>query len=132
MIQFRIPYPGTPAGKKAWNECYGLNAYYAGKHWSQRKKDAEYWHCMTRAAMDRARVPKEPLLAPVVITFEWNDRLDLSNHAMMAKMIEDAMKGRIIQDDSPKWVRGIEHYFYEGDAVRVTVKVIPPVKETHD
>ena len=34
------------------NKRFGLNAYYAGKHWSQRKKDAEelhelaHWACL--------------------------------------------------------------------------------------
>ena len=44
-IVFEIPYPPTKAGRTAWSKLYGLNAYWTGKHWSQRKKDAEYWHC---------------------------------------------------------------------------------------
>ena len=36
---FEIPYPPTKRGKAAWNKRFGLNAYYAGKHWSQRKPD---------------------------------------------------------------------------------------------
>ena len=47
--------------------------------------------------------------------------LDLSNHAYMAKMIEDAMRGRIIRDDSRKWVHGIEHYWHDKPYIRVVV-----------
>ena len=38
---FIIPYPKSDAGKKQWNREYGLNAYWAGKHWKKRTKDAE-------------------------------------------------------------------------------------------
>ncbi len=121
---FIIKYPKTAAGKKQWSKNYGLNAYYAGKHWAQRKKDAEYWHRLVRSEMDMQKVRKNPFQNPVIITFYWNDRLDCSNHAAMGKMIEDAMKGRTIKDDSPAWVRGIEHYFHDEDYIRVVITEI--------
>lgn len=37
---FRIAYPKTGAEKKKWAKEYGMNAYYAGKNWALRKKDA--------------------------------------------------------------------------------------------
>jgi hypothetical protein len=49
---FRIAYPKTGAEKKKWAKEYGMNAYYAGKHWALRKKDAELWHWLTLAAMN--------------------------------------------------------------------------------
>ncbi len=121
---FIIKYPKTAAGKKQWSKNYGLNAYYAGKHWAQRKKDAEYWHRLVRSEMDMQKVRKFPFKNPVIITFYWNDRLDCSNHAAMAKMIEDAMKGRIIKDDSRAWVKGNEHYFHDEDYIRVVIEEI--------
>lgn len=122
--KFIIPYPKTDAGKKQWNKNYGLNAYYAGKHWSQRKRDAEYWHMITLSAMAKQGVRKRPFQNPVVITFYWNDKLDCSNHAIMGKMIEDSMRGRVIQDDSRKWVKGIEHYFHDKDYILVSIREI--------
>jgi hypothetical protein len=124
-VSFTIPYPNTKAGKTSWNKHYGLNAYYAGKHWFERKKDAEYWHYLVRCEL-RNQMPKRtvPLRSPVVITFYWNDNLDLSNHACMAKMIEDALKGIIIEDDSRKHVKGIEHYFHGEDFIRIVVKEV--------
>lgn len=121
---FVIPYPKTATGKKAWAKQYGLNAYYSGKHWSIRKRDAEYWHMLTRSEMERQKVRRRPFENPVIISFYWNDRLDCSNHAIMAKMIEDAMKGRIIQEDSRRWVKGIEHYFHDENFIRVAIREI--------
>jgi hypothetical protein len=120
-ISFTIPYPSTKAGKTDWNRRYGLNPYYSGKHWSERKKDAEYWHYLVRSEL-RKLEKRSMLRSPVVITFYYNDNLDLSNHAAMAKMIEDALKGVIIEDDSRKHVKGIEHYFHGEDFIRVVIK----------
>lgn len=56
MIQFTIPYPPTKKGKAAFCRRFGLNAYYAGKHWAQRKKDADELHALTIASMKKARI----------------------------------------------------------------------------
>lgn len=123
-ISFNIPYPTTKSGKTDWNKRYGLNSYYSGKHWAERKKDAEYWHYLVRSELRRQCSKQSLLCSPVVISFYWNDNLDLSNHACMAKMIEDALKGVILEDDSRKHVKGIEHYFHGEDFIRVVVREI--------
>lgn len=110
---FSIPYPTAAKGSGSWSRKYSLNAYYAGKHWTQRKRDADYWHALTRANIGQ----NPPMFdKPVELRFVWDDRLDLSNHAVIAKMIEDALKGRVIIDDSPKYVRRIVHEFSSGSA----------------
>ena len=122
---FRIEYPNTPAGKKDWNKRFSDNAYYAGKHWAVRKKDADYWHAMVKACMDRQGVRKRPFEKPVEILLFWNDRLDVDNHSIMGKMIVDAMKGRLIQQDSRKWVKSVTHAFHDrGDYIRVEVREV--------
>lgn len=127
---FRIDYPKTESGKKAWNKVYGMNAIYAGKHWTKRRQDAQMWHLMTVGAMNRARCRKTPFDKPVVIRFLWNDRLDLSNHAYMAKLIEDGMTGRIIADDSRRYVRGIEHFFHDAPCIKVIVQEVGDDEES--
>lgn len=122
MIVFDIPYPPTAKGKAAWNRRYGLNAYYAGKHWSERKRDADELHRITQLCMRRARIRKQPLETPVELRFLFNDRLDCSNHAVIVKAVEDAMKGWIIRDDSRRYVRRIVTEFWDGDCIRVAVR----------
>lgn len=122
--KIRIPYPKTKAGQKQWSKEYGMNAYYAGKHWSKRKRDAEFWHMMVRSCMNSQDARRAPFKRPVVITFHWNDRLDIDNHAIMGKMIVDAMKGRVIEDDSRRWVKGVCHYFHDGDYISVEIREI--------
>lgn len=120
--RFKIPYPNTPAGKSRWNKLYGMNAYYSGKPWQLRRQDAEFWHNLTRACMHNAGIRKRPFEKPVIVTFYWNSRLDIDNHAIMGKMIMDGMKGRLIQDDSRRWVKGVAHYFHDCDHILVEVR----------
>lgn len=119
---FIIPYPKTAAGRKQWNKLYGLNAYWAGKHWAKRKEDADYWHRLVRYEMQRQNVRKAPFEKPVKITYLFNDNLDATNHAAMVKMIEDAMKGRIIREDSRRYVKGFSCWFHSGDHIKVIVE----------
>lgn len=121
---FHIDYPKTEAGRKAWNRQYGMNAYYAGKHWSQRKKDAEYWHWLTVSAMRKAQCRQTPLDKPVVVSILWNDGLDIDNHAVMGKMIVDAMKGVLIHDDTRRYFVGIEHRFHDKEYIEVHVQEV--------
>lgn len=121
---FRIYYPKSKAEQKRWASEYGLNAYYAGKHWSKRKQDADYWHLLTASAMNRQDIRRKPFEKPVILTFWFNDRLDCSNHAMYIKMIEDGMKGRIITDDSKRFVKGIECYFHDEDYILVQIREV--------
>ena len=93
-MTFTIPYPHTDAARKAFSKQYSLNAIYRGKRQAERSKDARYWH----------------------------ERLDCSNHAYIAKMIEDALKGWLIHDDNRKYVKGILHWFSDRDCILVEVK----------
>ena len=98
---------------------YSDNKYYSGKFWKARDKDADYWHDRLKY---EAPWNRSPLKSPVKITYYWNDRLDLSNHSMMAKMIEDGIKGRIIQDDSRKHVAEIVHKWHDEKFIKIVIK----------
>lgn len=120
----RIDYPATKAEKKRWTQRYGMNAYYAGKHWAQRKQDAEFWHALTREALNRQRARKQPFQKPVTVTFWWNDRLDIDNHAAMGKMIVDALKGRLIEDDNRQCLKGVCHYWHDENYIKIVVEEV--------
>ena len=121
MISFTIPYPATKAAMTAWNRRYGLNAYYAGKHYQQRKRDAETLHGLARVAMKKARVKKQMVKGPVEVRFYWDDGLDCDNHAVIGKAVVDAMKGWVLPDDNRRWVRKVSHEFWDGGEIKVEV-----------
>ena len=116
MQSFDIPYPPK---KTDWTKKYSLNKYYAGVHWTTRQNDANFWHTITRAYARNMTMETEP----VIITYYFNDNLDISNHAAIAKMIEDALKNKVIIDDSRKYVVGHEYYFHDKNCI--TVKITP-------
>lgn len=121
-IAFDIPYPPTKKGKSAWNKRFGLNAYYSGKCWQQRKRDAEELHTLTILCMKKARIRRQTATNPVELRFLFNDRLDCSNHAVIVKTVEDAMKGWVIKDDNRQHVQRIITEFWDGDTIHVEVR----------
>lgn len=122
MIRFTIPYPPTKKGKAAFCKRFGLNAYYAGKHWAKRKRDADELHMLTRSALNRAHVKKHPFKNPVEIRFYWDDGLDADNHAVIGKAIVDAMKKAVIENDDRRYVAKVSHEFWDGREILVEVE----------
>ena len=118
---FTIPYPETKRGMTAWNKRFSLNSYYGGKHWAQRKKDADDIHVLTIRALKLARVRKTLVTGPVSVHFYWFPGLDVDNNAALGKMIVDAMEGWILPDDSPRWFRRVSHEFWDRREIGVEV-----------
>ena len=124
QVVFSIDYPTNKKQKAQWMRAYSLNAIYAGKHWATRKKDSDFWHWLVESALKKAKVPEKAFLFPVSVWILWNDRLDIDNHAYMGKMIVDALKGRLIPEDSRKFFVDVRHSFYPGESILVMVKEI--------
>lgn len=124
MLEFTIPYPEDNREYRRWMKDYSLNAIYGGKHWSKRREDADYWHWLVLAQINQ-QIPKAKMfLTKVRVTMYWNDNLDIDNHAYMGKMIVDALKGRLIQDDTKKYVKSVAHEFHEDKVIRVVIEEI--------
>ena len=113
MIEFVIPLKVTGE--------YGLNKIYAGVHWSKRKKQAEYIHTLVRAELMHQRIKRRIFERPVGLTFSYNARLDCSNYGYITKLIEDALKGYFIEDDSRKYVKSITQQFWDGDGIKIEI-----------
>ena len=102
-----------------------LNTIYSCKHWTQRKKYAdtahkEIWWEMLRSlgALSSYSVFSEPVA--ITVTYP-PDNIDIDNHALVCKIILDCIKGKIIPDDSPKYVRRVTQQF--GDVDKITVEM---------
>ena len=123
-VCFCIPYPETKRGKLDWNKRFSLNAYMGRKHYQSCAKDTKYFHALTMEALKAAKVKRDMFVVPVEVIFRWDDRLDIDNHSAMGKMILDALKKTIIQDDNPRWVRRVTHEFWDGKCVGVEVRPV--------
>ena len=95
--RFEIPLKIT---SKDW----GLNKIYSGVHWNIRSKDKDYIATLVRSIVGI----KKPFENPVSIKMYFNSGLDVSNHAYLFKMIEDALvKCKVIYNDEDKYVKSI-------------------------
>jgi len=113
---------------KDFAKRFGLNAIYAGKHWTKRKEDKELWEIHTRIQLTKQGIKKGQIYtSPVALIFSWNDKLDCSNHAYMAKMIEDSLKGYLIKDDSRKYVQEITHKFHDLPYILLEIRAMKEV-----
>lgn len=124
MVKITIPYPIQKKERTAFFKRFGLNSIYAGKHWTVRKRDAEEWHWAVRKALIENKIPREVLHKPVNITFRWDDRLDIDNHALMGKLTVDALKGWVLADDSKRYYRRVTHEFWNGGKIEVEIEEI--------
>lgn len=120
--RFIIHYPRTKKERTDWNRRYGMNAIYSGGDWRPRSKDKQAWQFIANNAMNASGVGRRLFDGPVDITMSWNDRLDIDNHAYMGKMIVDAMRGRLLRDDSRRYVRSVTHRFHDEDYILVEIR----------
>lgn len=124
-VTIKIDYPKTPEGKAKWNRQYGLNAYWSGKHWAARKKDADFWHMLVKSVLPKKCKKFDK---PVEIKFFWNDGLDIDNHSAIGKMIVDGMKGILFTDDGKKYVKKVSHEYHDEDYIKVEVEELKDVQ----
>ena len=83
---------------------WSLNKIYGGVHWNIRSKDKDYITTLVRSVVGI----KKAFERPVSIKMSFNSGLDVSNHAYLFKMIEDALvKCKVINDDKDKYVKSI-------------------------
>lgn len=118
-VKFKIPYPQD---KKSWCAEYGLNSIYAGKHWSKRSKDKEVWKSLIKWQLKKDNICPKLYINPIKISFFWNDNLDLDNHGYLTKLIIDALKGYLIEDDNKNNIYEIRHRFYEENHILVVIE----------
>ena len=114
-MKFTIPIP----------EKVSLNKIYAGIHFRERSehKDAYY------LAVLSANVPRWPGPFPVAMHYHFRlrgSRLDISNHAYMLKMVEDALvHAHVIPADDQKYVSQVIITAEKADEDEVIVEISP-------
>jgi hypothetical protein len=102
-----------------------LNAIYAGVHFRTRTSHKQKYHNAVWSAN-----PK-PYTGIFPVHMEYHFRLhgralDVSNHAYMLKMVEDALvHAGVIPDDTPKYVASITITAEKSKADEVDVQITP-------
>ncbi len=78
------------------------NDYWAGKHWTKRKAETDRVHQVVRSVLTGEETPYDVPVNIRIIAYFDHHPLDASN--ICEKPFEDALKGWLIVDDSPKYV----------------------------
>jgi hypothetical protein len=82
------------------------NRFNSGVHWTKRKREVDRVHMVVRAALTG---DETPYTYPVDIQFvAYFDKRPLDASNLYLKPYEDALKGWLIVDDSPKYVRSVQ------------------------
>ena len=117
MIEFRIKHKITAKDS--------TNASHAGQHWTVRKRKVDYWHMLTKEALQV--VPRKVMKSPVMIEMIFDSSLDIDNHSSIAKYIIDGLvlDGWLL-GDSKKHVQGLCLWFkkdaeFNGNSIIVKV-----------
>jgi len=84
-----------------------LNAYYAGAHWSKRKRDADEWHLAFGMAYKAAKLPtmlQYPITLSCTLFCKGNVR-DADNSVIGAKFAGDALvEYGYLPNDTPQYI----------------------------
>ncbi len=96
------------------------NQYWAGRHWSKRRADAERMALLVRAAVDACTLYTVPVAITVTATYK-RSPVDCSN--VCAKPIEDALIGLLLVDDDPQHVVSFTAVSRKGtqDSIEITL-----------
>ena len=97
VVKYVVPIP----------EKVSLNKIYAGIHFSQRKVHKDNYHLAVLASKPEPWTGDFPVHVHYHFKLRGN-RLDISNHAYMQKMVEDGLVAcGVLPDDDQKYVSGI-------------------------
>jgi len=116
-ISFEIPMTKKEIGKYSLNKFYSTNI-----HWTKRKEIADYFHSLVQCTLYANKVPRFPFKGSVKVTIYYNSDLDIDGHGVISKLIVDAMKGYLINDDTRKYFVNLEQEFWEGNGIRVVIE----------
>lgn len=104
-------------------KCPSWNTLYSQNHWSKRRALADEMHLLVRAAIDP---DSEPFDVPVDITvtaYYKGALVDADNVA--SKLLIDGLKGRVLRDDNPTWVRSVTTMSRESKRPYVVIELTP-------
>lgn len=103
---------------------YSWNRFYAGTHFHERKRMAHAVHALVAGFLPvNAEVYTVPV--DITITAYFKSRpLDADN--IVGKLYIDGLKGKILQDDNPRWVRSVKTVSLMDKALpRVEIEIVP-------
>ncbi len=101
----------------SWNE------FYKAGHWSDRNAKAHLWHALVHEAIGKledATMFDGPVNINIWAYYSHHVK-DSDN--ICAKLLIDGLKGKLIQEDDPKWVRTVSVTSTKADVDLVDIEI---------
>jgi len=100
-----------------------LNQYWAGMHWTKRKKEADRVHQLVLRSVPHDAVMFNSPVFIVIHAYFKNRPFDADN--IVAKPYIDALKGRLLREDDKRFVRGVMLYPYvDKENPRLEIEIV--------
>lgn len=90
----------TLLGERPWS----WNQLYSGAHWSVRASEADRVHSLIRDQVKGFKVLEGPV--DITVTAYFRNKLQDADN-ILSKLYIDGMKGIVIKDDAPEFVRSV-------------------------
>ena len=107
-------------------KCPSMNASYAGRHWTKRKKQTDEIHELVYYACYEQKtkpVKKYPVTLSFDVYYKDKRRRDIDNLSVK-EIIDGLVRAGIIKDDCDKYVKEIRKRIIRGDDNKVVIKII--------
>lgn len=102
-------------------EKISLNKSYAGMHWSKRSALKTLYHQQFLEFKNKIKIKMYPIEVTYVFEFSGTP-LDVSNCALMVKMLEDGMVvNGLLKGDEPEYVASIKMISKKGPKDIITI-----------
>ncbi len=105
-------------------KCPSLNKSYAGRHWGERRAEADYIHSMVIASVRNQAVEPAtefPQDVTIIAHYKDNRRRD-SGNVSSKEIIDGLVKAKIFPDDSTKYIRAVTTMAVNGKEEYVEVE----------
>ena len=104
-------------------KCPSWNTLYSQSHWSKRRALADEMHMLVRAAIDPNAEPFDVPVDICVTAYYKGALVDCDNVA--SKLLIDGLKGRVLRNDDPAWVRSVTTMSRKAKRPHVVIEIRP-------
>jgi len=91
---------------KGERPSFSWNQYYAGMHWTKRKKEADRVHEVVQANLPRPCMVYEVLVSVTVTV--WFEKNPFDSDNIPAKLYVDGLRGHLLVDDDRRYVKSVK------------------------
>lgn len=115
-MTYKITYQG---------EIVSTNKIYSAKHWGARSAAKTKYRDIFSVLLLEAKVKP---FSEFKLSLQYKNGMDIDNLSIMAKFFADTLKGKYVEDDTPKYFKSLT-ISYNENLPKNTIEFLLDVKE---